>query len=485
MGEAGPTNWRKVLCCFCVLLIIAGIAVGLGLGLSRKSNNNDNNNVAGPPLLGDHLLSEAQQQILNESLPVPAGNQTVAAASISISAKKWPDSNIPYQFHNALPNNLRENARIAMQRIMEATCIKFIQRTSEAQRNFIYFQPYQTDPRGGACQSIVGVNGASYNAIDMSNACDPGRCIHEILHALGFNHEHVRADRGRYVTFHPENIEPSYNPAVVARTNFAIVTDTTTDTEYDLLSIMHYPLDGFAIPGRQVLRLVNQNFPGRDQVGQLKVLSEGDKAALNSLYCRGRQPTQAPTPSPTPPDARTTNYVYIPCRNNTQCPKNGGTCANGYCNITGRNPCTTHNDCYFGQYCGIGGECAVCIGARQCSASTSFDTRCDACSTICVNVNSPSMPRNTGVYKLAGAYASADRNFRPWYRANLFGNTLNLFSWNNLWVISYSTPAQGVLPDATHYAMSDVLLPTSVPVWNRAVHPRWEEDRTVTVTAIA
>ena len=35
--------------------------------------------------------------------------------------------------------------------------------------------------------------------------------MHEFLHALGFHHEHMRADRDDDVTIHWDNIEPGMN----------------------------------------------------------------------------------------------------------------------------------------------------------------------------------------------------------------------------------------------------------------------------------
>ena len=59
--------------------------------------------------------------------------------------------------------------------------------------------------------------------------------IHELAHALGFEHEHSRPDRDDYVTIMTENIQEKYK--------FAFRKYNTLDSHgigYDYGSIMHY-----------------------------------------------------------------------------------------------------------------------------------------------------------------------------------------------------------------------------------------------------
>ena len=58
--------------------------------------------------------------------------------------------------------------------------------------------------------------------------------VHEIGHAIGFDHEHQRFGRGDFVDIFEQNIQPEYV--------FALAQDFTNnyDIPYDYTSVMHY-----------------------------------------------------------------------------------------------------------------------------------------------------------------------------------------------------------------------------------------------------
>lgn len=47
------------------------------------------------------------------------------------------------------------------------------------------------------------------HVITLGKGCvDKYTVTHEVMHALGFGHEHKRPDRDQYITIHKDNIEP-------------------------------------------------------------------------------------------------------------------------------------------------------------------------------------------------------------------------------------------------------------------------------------
>ena len=88
-------------------------------------------------------------------------------------------------------------------------CIKFdeiIRDTCERCReNFLYIQS-----PGLGCSSHLGMVGGGRQALNISRVgcIHEGIIIHELMHALGFVHEHTRPDRDSFIEVHMENVEP-------------------------------------------------------------------------------------------------------------------------------------------------------------------------------------------------------------------------------------------------------------------------------------
>ena len=93
----------------------------------------------------------------------------------------------------------------AMNKITSQTnnCIKFVARTSQSS--------YLNIKSAGGCWSYVGRLPSSYQPQELSldrNGCVyQGTAIHELMHAIGFEHEQSRPDRDSFVKIYYENIE--------------------------------------------------------------------------------------------------------------------------------------------------------------------------------------------------------------------------------------------------------------------------------------
>ncbi len=175
---------------------------------------------------------------------------------------RWSQGIVTYRIDSNLTDQQRVQDAIAH---WEAnTVLRFRQRTNEA--DFITFRP------GNGCSSAVGKRGGE-QFITLAPGCSTGNTIHEIGHAIGLWHEQSREDRNSFVTIDFTNI-----PAA-RRHNFRQhITDGDDIGAYDYGSIMHYSAFAFAIDTSKPTIIAPQ------PVGQRNGLSDGDRAAVATLY---------------------------------------------------------------------------------------------------------------------------------------------------------------------------------------------------------
>ncbi|KAM9798178.1 embryonic protein UVS.2-like [Neosynchiropus ocellatus] len=177
----------------------------------------------------------------------------------------WWGTVIPYTISPQLAG-LEWKIHAALRMISDASCIRFKEHSDEL--SFLGFQD------GAGCASYVGQIGGR-QPVFISSACSVGNICHEVIHALGFHHEHTRQDRDQYISVAMENIIPK------RRRHFKIKYGDTQNLPYDLNSIMHYGQYFFSKNGGQTLMA---KVPGAT-MGQRTHLSQLDMQRLNQLYC--------------------------------------------------------------------------------------------------------------------------------------------------------------------------------------------------------
>ncbi|XP_038589871.1 astacin-like metalloendopeptidase isoform X4 [Micropterus salmoides] len=169
-----------------------------------------------------------------------------------------------YRTSSAQPSR-RKHILSAMKMVSKDTCVSFHKRTSET--NYLLF----TTSNG--CASSVGFLGGE-QPVYVGPTCLVGNIVHEILHALGIQHEHTRTDRDQYIAVLPHNIMPGMEK------NFKKQEGETFDLPYDVTSIMHYGSVFFSSNGRPTIVPKNNV----KDMGQRVKMTKMDIEKVRRLY---------------------------------------------------------------------------------------------------------------------------------------------------------------------------------------------------------
>ncbi|XP_022790685.1 uncharacterized protein LOC111330143 [Stylophora pistillata] len=188
--------------------------------------------------------------------------------------KLWVTRVIPYKYDSGLPDSFKSTIQEAMAEFENKTCLKFVQRSSEALFINIIHKP--------GCWSSVGrqywMSGVGQR-LSLGSGCNhKGTIMHELMHAAGFWHEQSRPDRNLYVEVLWENIEPddAYNFNKYSHRDI-----DRLKVPYDFDSIMHYGRKSFSKNGKETIRsILDPNRP----LGQRNGFTEFDVHEINSLY---------------------------------------------------------------------------------------------------------------------------------------------------------------------------------------------------------
>uniref|UniRef100_A0A4W3H0J0 Metalloendopeptidase n=1 Tax=Callorhinchus milii TaxID=7868 RepID=A0A4W3H0J0_CALMI len=141
------------------------------------------------------------------------GDQIIQFGDIAVSTSKnarmcnkcyWDRSSdgkvyVPYIFSSDFSEKNRIKIHSAMMEYSILTCIKFVHRTNEA----AYIELISKS----GCWSSVGRTGQKQGlSLQIPGCIHEGVIEHELMHALGLNHEQSRSDRDGYVRILLENI---------------------------------------------------------------------------------------------------------------------------------------------------------------------------------------------------------------------------------------------------------------------------------------
>ncbi|CAI4231934.1 unnamed protein product [Auanema sp. JU1783] len=148
------------------------------------------------------------------------------------TVNRWQNNTIPFVVSSKYSKQNAEIILEALKSFEEKTCFQFKPRVSEKDYLFI-------DALDG-CYSYVGKTGGR-QLLSLSEDCLADYIIwHEVMHAIGIEHEHQRPDRDKYIRVVYENVDMRQ----IANFDKLAENGVEYTDKYDYQSIMHY--DGFA-----------------------------------------------------------------------------------------------------------------------------------------------------------------------------------------------------------------------------------------------
>ncbi|XP_037513631.1 astacin-like metalloprotease toxin 5 [Rhipicephalus sanguineus] len=203
-----------------------------------------------------------------------AALKNVALILLATGAWKATPAPIPEGSFSEIHPGTWANVRMIMSvidSIEERTCIRFVPRST--QTDYVHLKHHE------GCYSAIGRN-VGVQTLSLGDGCFFfGTVTHEMMHAIGFYHEHSRPDRDDYIDIYPENVMPGQllsftkvNPSEIR---------LLTPFDYD--SVMLYGSHAFSRePG--LTTMLAKDGRWLMNVHEKPGLSESDVTRINTLY---------------------------------------------------------------------------------------------------------------------------------------------------------------------------------------------------------
>lgn len=218
---------------------------------------------------GDILIDEDTKNYL-------FGREIMSRDAVISPIYYWPGGVVFFTFDEKLEPLTIDVIREGINHLKRRTCIKFVEISGKnpAKENYVKFIS------GEGCYSRIGRDPlGGEQEISIGYGCvRAGTVVHEIMHALGFFHEHTRPDRDKYIHIDWKNIlkEHKHNFKKYPRD-----VGSSFGKPYDYDSVMHYSRLAFSKDWKTPTIVPKDTTAA---IGQRMGLSLHDREEINNLY---------------------------------------------------------------------------------------------------------------------------------------------------------------------------------------------------------
>lgn len=209
----------------------------------------------------------------------------LAVIGPSIAQRLWPYGVVPYTISPRLDIEQRKAVLEGMDTIQSLSCIGFVPfmgQTGDHESPRLHIRLARSG--GGCWTSFTGFSGGRQTLTLEPKACfSKSTILHELMHVLGFLHEHNRPDRDDHVLVIWDRVPAEKRYAFKKRSyNSTYFPDRLTP--YDHRSILHY--SEYAFTARKDSEMVKPTMISKKglRLGGAKTLSPMDVYRLNRIY---------------------------------------------------------------------------------------------------------------------------------------------------------------------------------------------------------
>ncbi|XP_053305219.1 astacin-like metalloendopeptidase [Spea bombifrons] len=222
----------------------------------------------------DDIFAKILEANKDSNILLREGDIALRRERSAIPCCRWPKSSdgavyVAYKLSPSYVERERAMINAALEELMTLTCVRFVKQKQES--DYVSIEP------GSGCWSVIGkTRGSQVVSLSRAGCMWHGIIQHEVLHSLGFIHEHNRSDRDDYVDIIYKYIRAD------ERDNFNKMPTNNLGLQYDYSSVMHYGRYAFSNTSDQATIIPKPN--PAVEIGQRYGVSNLDVAKLNRLY---------------------------------------------------------------------------------------------------------------------------------------------------------------------------------------------------------